>query len=125
MLTAGVELPLKAIREQIASAFDLVVQVSRLVDGTRRITHVTEVLKMESDVVSMQDLFLAKPVEDSGEEAAPGRQRLLGPDDLHRHPAAVPAQALGQRRAAAAGASSRPRLRARAAATPARSGGAS
>src|SRR5215813_13425918 len=71
ILTAGVELPLKAIREQIASAFDLVVQVSRLVDGSRRITHVTEVLKMESDVVTMQDLFIAKPVDDSTEEAAP------------------------------------------------------
>ena len=57
VLTGGVELPLKAIREQIASAFDLVVQVSRLVDGTRRITHVTEVLRMESDVVTMQDIF--------------------------------------------------------------------
>jgi pilus assembly protein CpaF len=78
ILTAGVELPLKAIREQIASAFDLVVQVSRLVDGTRRITHITEVLKMESDVVTMQDLFVAKPVDDANEEAAPG-SRLLGP----------------------------------------------
>ena len=50
VLTAGVELPLRAIREQIASAFDLVVQVYRLVDGSRRITHVTEVLRMESDI---------------------------------------------------------------------------
>ena len=61
VLTGGVELPLKAIREQIASAFDMVVQVSRLVDGTRRITHITEVLRMESDVVTLQDLFIAKP----------------------------------------------------------------
>ena len=45
VLTAGVDLPLRAIREQIASAFDLVVQVTRLVDGTRRVTHVTEVLR--------------------------------------------------------------------------------
>jgi pilus assembly protein CpaF len=78
VLTAGVELPLKAIREQIASAFDLVVQVSRLVDGTRRVTHVTEVLKMESDVVTLQDLFIAKPVEDTSEAAENG-SRLLGP----------------------------------------------
>jgi pilus assembly protein CpaF len=78
VLTAGVELPLKAIREQIASAFDLVVQVSRLVDGTRRITHVTEVLKMESDVVTLQDLFIAKPVEDNTEISDQG-SRLLGP----------------------------------------------
>ena len=44
VLTAGVDLPLRAIREQISSAFDLLVQISRLVDGSRRITHVTEVL---------------------------------------------------------------------------------
>src|SRR3954454_2359013 len=79
VLTAGVDLPLKAIREQIASAFDLVVQVSRLVDGSRRITHVTEVLKMESDVVTLQDLFSAKPVEDGEEAAAGSNSRLLGP----------------------------------------------
>jgi pilus assembly protein CpaF len=78
VLTAGVELPLKAIREQIASAIDLVVQISRLVDGTRRITHVTEILRMESDVVTMQDIFLAKPVEDNAEVANQGN-RLLGP----------------------------------------------
>ena len=78
VLTGGVELPLKAIREQIASAFDMVVQVSRLVDGTRRITHVTEVLRMESDVVTLQDLFIAKPLED-GDESAGSVTRLLGP----------------------------------------------
>jgi pilus assembly protein CpaF len=78
VLTGGVELPLKAIREQIASAFDMVVQVSRLVDGTRRITHVTEVLRMESDVVTLQDLFVAKPLED-GEDASGAGSRLLGP----------------------------------------------
>ena len=79
VLTGGVELPLKAIREQIASAFDMVVQVSRLVDGTRRITHITEVLRMESDVVTLQDLFIAKPVEDGDEAAAGATSRLLGP----------------------------------------------
>jgi pilus assembly protein CpaF len=63
VLTAGVDLPLRSIREQIASAFDLLVQVSRLVDGSRRVTHVTEVLGMESDVVTLQDLFVARPVE--------------------------------------------------------------
>ena len=78
VLTAGVDLPLRAIREQSSAAFDLVVQVSRLVDGSRRITHITEVLRMESDVVTMQDIFLAKPVEDS-EETAHAGNRLLGP----------------------------------------------
>lgn len=68
VLTAGVDLPLRAIREQISSAFDLVVQVSRLVDGSRRVTHITEVLRMESDVVTLQDLFLARPA--AGESTA-------------------------------------------------------
>ncbi len=61
VLTAGVDLPLRAIREQIASAFDVVIQISRLVDGSRIVTHVTEVLRMESDVITIQDLFLARP----------------------------------------------------------------
>jgi pilus assembly protein CpaF len=64
VLTAGVDLPLRAIREQIASAFDLLVQITRLVDGSRRITNVTEVLRMESDVITLQDIFLAKPPEE-------------------------------------------------------------
>ena len=59
VLMAGVELPLRAIREQIASAFDLLVQITRLVDGSRRVTHVTEVLGMESDVITLQDIFVA------------------------------------------------------------------
>jgi len=59
VLTAGVDLPLRAIREQIASAFDLVIHQARLVDGTRRVTHITEVLRMESDVITLQDVFLA------------------------------------------------------------------
>jgi pilus assembly protein CpaF len=78
VLTAGVDLPLRAIREQSSAAFDLIVQVSRLVDGTRRITHITEVLRMESDVVTMQDIFIAKPVEDTDETTHAGN-RLLGP----------------------------------------------
>jgi pilus assembly protein CpaF len=78
VMTAGVELPHRAIREQISSAFDLLVQISRLVDGSRRITHVTEVLRMESDVITLQDVYLAKPPEeDSGEVGKP--VRLLSP----------------------------------------------
>src|SRR5213595_3328579 len=78
VLTAGVELPLRAIREQISSAFDLLVQITRLVDGSRRISHITEVLRMESDVITLQDIFIAKPpTEDS--EASHGATRLLSP----------------------------------------------
>src|SRR6059036_2974634 len=78
VMTAGVELPHRAIREQISSAFDLLVQIARLVDGSRRITHITEVLRMESDVITLQDVFVAKAPE---EEIVTGNRgnRLLGP----------------------------------------------
>jgi pilus assembly protein CpaF len=77
VMTGGVELPHRAIREQIASAFDLLVQIQRLVDGSRRITHITEVLGMEADVVTMQDIFVASPpTEDEGYS---GAHRLLSP----------------------------------------------
>ena len=56
VLMAGMDLPIRAIREQVASAVDLIIQVSRLRDGSRRITHITEVLGMEAEVVTLQDL---------------------------------------------------------------------
>ena len=58
VLMSGMELPLKAIRDQISSAIDLIVQQSRLRDGTRKITSITEVIGMEGDIVSMQDIFV-------------------------------------------------------------------
>jgi pilus assembly protein CpaF len=58
VLMAGMELPQRAIREQAASAIDLIIQQSRLKDGTRRITHITEVCGMEGDIITLQDLFL-------------------------------------------------------------------
>ncbi|MFI5427319.1 CpaF family protein [Aeromicrobium sp. UC242_57] len=58
VLMAGMDLPLRAIREQAASAVDLVVHISRLRDGSRRISHVTEVLGLEGDTMVMQDVFL-------------------------------------------------------------------
>jgi pilus assembly protein CpaF len=78
VLTGGVELPLRAIREQVASAFDVLVQIERLVDGSRRITHVTEVLGMESDVITLQDIFIAKPPDEES-VAGTGTTRLLTP----------------------------------------------
>jgi pilus assembly protein CpaF len=57
-LMANLNLPEKAIRAQIAAAVTLVVQVSRFNDGTRRVTHITEITGMEDEVVSMQDVFL-------------------------------------------------------------------
>lgn len=57
VLMGGVELPVKAIREQIAGALDLIVHQSRLKDGSRRITSITEVLGMEGDVIVLQEIF--------------------------------------------------------------------
>jgi len=57
-LMSGFDLPIRAIREQMASALDLIVHLTRLRDGTRRITHVTEVQGMEGDVITLQDIFL-------------------------------------------------------------------
>lgn len=58
VLMAGMDLPVKAIREQIASAVDLILQQSRLRDGSRKITHLTEVQKMEGDIITLQDIFI-------------------------------------------------------------------
>lgn len=69
---AGLNLPPKAIREQIAGSLDLVVQVQRMRDGGRRTTHVTEVVGMEGDVITTQDLF---KYEFSGED---DNGRLIG-----------------------------------------------
>jgi pilus assembly protein CpaF len=75
VLMAGVELPIKAVREQIAGGFDLLVHIGRLVDGSRRVTQITEIAGMEGDVVTLQDLFVARaPEHQSGAGTA-----LLGP----------------------------------------------
>jgi pilus assembly protein CpaF len=58
VLMSGMDLPVRAIREQIASAIDIIVQQARLSDGSRRITHISEVTGMESDVISMHDIFV-------------------------------------------------------------------
>ncbi|CAN5130140.1 MAG: CpaF family protein [Nocardioides sp.] len=58
VLMAGMDLPVRAIREQVASAVDLIVHQTRFKDGTRRITHLTEVERMEGDIITLQDIFL-------------------------------------------------------------------
>jgi pilus assembly protein CpaF len=57
-LMAGMDLPIRAIREQIASALELVVHLERLRDGSRKVTHVTEIQGMEGDIITMTDLFV-------------------------------------------------------------------
>ena len=58
VLMAGMDLPIPAIRQQVASAIDLIVQQSRFADGTRKITHISEVTGMENGVIQLQDLYL-------------------------------------------------------------------
>src|SRR3954469_1018437 len=72
VLMAGYDLPIRAIRQQVASAGDLIIQIERLTDGSRRITAISEVQRMESDVITLQDVYDFK-VEDAG----PGRS-LVG-----------------------------------------------
>ena len=57
VMMSGLELPVRAIREQICSAIDLVIQQSRIKDGSRKITHITEVQHMEGNTITMQDIF--------------------------------------------------------------------
>ena len=69
-MMTGAEMPMMAIRSQIASALDVIVQQSRLRDGTRRVTSISEITGMEGDTVSMQDIFI---YETDGSRDAQGR----------------------------------------------------
>src|SRR5205823_7406108 len=60
IMMAGMELPMKAMRQQISSAVDLIIQANRLQGGPRKITSITEVMNMEQDVIIMQDIFRFK-----------------------------------------------------------------
>ena len=64
VLMSGIHFPLQAIREQVASALDVIIHLTRLVDGSRRISKITEVQGMESEVITLQDVFLARPVNE-------------------------------------------------------------
>jgi pilus assembly protein CpaF len=57
VLMSGFDLPLRAIRQQVASALDMIVHLERLEDGSRRIVAITEVQRMESEVITLQELF--------------------------------------------------------------------
>jgi pilus assembly protein CpaF len=75
---AGINLPSKAIRTQIASALDMIVQVSRMRDGVRRITNITEVLGMEGDVITTQELFTFEVEGETPEGKLTGHFRSSG-----------------------------------------------
>jgi pilus assembly protein CpaF len=78
VLMAGMEMPIKAIREQIASALDFIVHQARLSDGTRKITHITEVVGMEADIITLQDIFVFEQTGVDERGRVQGRHRATG-----------------------------------------------
>jgi pilus assembly protein CpaF len=78
VLMAGFELPLRAIRQQISSALDLIVHLERLDDGSRRVTSITEVQRMEADVITLQELFEFKVERITEERVVIGSLRSTG-----------------------------------------------
>ena len=78
VLMAGYVLPMKAIRQQIASALDLIVHLERLEDGSRRVTAITEVQRMESDVITLQDIFEFKVSQVTSERVVIGSLNPTG-----------------------------------------------
>ena len=82
---AGYDLPVRAIRQQVAAALDLIVQLERLQDGSRRVTAITEVGRMESDVITMQDIFEFKVEEVTSDGRVVGALQHTGlrPAFLH------------------------------------------
>ncbi len=86
VLMAGMELPSRAIREQVASAIHLFIQISRLQDGSRKVTHVTEVSGMEGDTITPQDIFLFKldRVDEDGKVHGSMKPTGIRPGFVHK-----------------------------------------
>ncbi|MEW6066619.1 type II secretion system protein E [Desulforamulus profundi] len=86
VLMAGMDLPVRAIREQISSAIDLIIQQNRFRDGSRRITHITEVQGMEGEVIILQDLFTFRQtgVDENGRIKGSFQSTGIRPKFIHR-----------------------------------------
>jgi len=86
VMMAGFELPLRAIRQQISAALDLIVHLERLDDGSRRVTSITEVQRMEADVITLQELFAFKLERITEERVVVGKLSSTGmrPTFLHK-----------------------------------------
>src|SRR5688572_25915887 len=86
VLMAGLDLPMRAIRQQVASALDLIVHLERLEDGSRRVTAITEVQRMESEVITLQDIFEFTVDEVTSDRVVVGGLRSTGlrPSFLHK-----------------------------------------
>ncbi|MGG1684399.1 CpaF family protein [Pseudalkalibacillus sp. NRS-1564] len=78
VLMAGFDLPLRAIREQIANALDLIVQQARMKDGSRKITRITEVIGMEENIIVLQDLFVYKETGRNSDGSVEGHFETTG-----------------------------------------------
>jgi pilus assembly protein CpaF len=103
VLMAGYELPVRAIRQQVASALDMIVHLERVEDGSRRVTAITEVGRMESDVITLQDIFEFKVEQVTSERVVIGELRSTGlrPTFLHKfekHGVALPVGLFGDSR---------------------------
>jgi pilus assembly protein CpaF len=99
-LMAGMDLPLRAIREQISKAIELIVQQSRMKDGTRKVTNITEVQGMEGDVIVMQDIFVYEQTGVDEHGKIIGRLRPTGirpkfMEKLEAHSIFLPATVFG------------------------------
>ncbi len=99
---AGFELPLKALRQQVASAVDLIVQANRLQGGPRKITHVTEILGMEQDTIVMQDIYhyVQEGIDENGRAFGSFQSTGVRPNFMDRLEAAgvrLPSSAFRQR----------------------------
>jgi pilus assembly protein CpaF len=104
VLMAGYDLPVKAIRQQVASALDLIIQLERLQDGTRKVTSITEVGRMESDVVTLSELFkfTVDEVQPDGTVVGSLRSTGLRPtfiDKFERRGISLPSQLFSDGRA--------------------------
>jgi pilus assembly protein CpaF len=86
VLMAGFELPVRAIRQQVASALDLILHLERLEDGTRRVTSIVEVQRMESDVITLQELYEFKIEQVLQDGTVVGGLRATGlrPNFMHK-----------------------------------------
>ncbi len=97
-LMAGMDLGIRAVREQISSALNLIIHQTRMKDGVRRLTHITEIVGMEGDIISLQDLFLfdySAGIDDEGRFRGQLRATGLRPRFMERlaeHGIAVPAE---------------------------------
>jgi pilus assembly protein CpaF len=79
VLMAGYDLPLRAIRSQVASAVDIIIHIDRFGDGSRRVTHISEVQGMEGDIITLQDIYRFNFAEGGTQSArSTGRLRPTG-----------------------------------------------